>query len=53
MMMGGLVPPGDPQEGLPVLISAEVHNVAGDRARAEREVVLSTATLEVPNGGYR
>lgn len=46
VMMGGLTAPGEEREGLPVRLQVEAHNVAGDRARSEREAVLSAATLQ-------
>jgi hypothetical protein len=45
VMTGGLTEPGQERDGLPVRVEAEAHNVAGDRARAEREGVLSTRNL--------
>ncbi|MET0409854.1 MAG: hypothetical protein ABW217_01095 [Polyangiaceae bacterium] len=45
VMTGGLTEPGVERDGLPIRIDAEAHNVAGERARTEREGVLSTREL--------
>jgi hypothetical protein len=44
-MAGGLTEPGVERNGLPVRITAQVHNEAGLAASATRDVVLSTADL--------
>jgi hypothetical protein len=45
VMTGGLTEPGQERDGLLIRIDAEAHNAAGERARAEREGVLSTGNL--------
>jgi hypothetical protein len=45
VMTGGLTAPGQERDGLPIRIDAEAHNAAGERAREEREAVLSTRSL--------
>ena len=45
VMTGGLVPPGADREGLSVVVRAEVSNLAGTAASAEREAVLQAAAL--------
>lgn len=45
VMTGGLTEPGQERDGLRVRVEAEAHNVAGARAREEREGVLSTRNL--------
>lgn len=42
VMTGGLTAPGENKDGVPIRIDAEVNNVAGARARVEREAVLRT-----------
>ena len=45
VMMGGLTAPGEEREGLPIRIAVEAHNVAGTRARVERNAKLSVRDL--------
>jgi hypothetical protein len=45
VMTGGLTAPGTERDGLPIQISAEVHNQAGLAASATQEARLSTADL--------
>jgi hypothetical protein len=45
VMTGGLTEPGQERDGLPIRVDVEAHNVAGARAREEREAVLSTRNL--------
>jgi hypothetical protein len=46
VMMGGIAKAGSDRDGLRVRVDAEAHNVAGDRAEAEIEAVLSTERLQ-------
>jgi hypothetical protein len=45
MMMGGLTQSDDERNGLPIEITAEVHNQAGISGTASQRAVLSTADL--------
>lgn len=44
-MTGGLTAPGEERDGVPIHVTAEVHNQAGLAASATQEAVLSTADL--------
>lgn len=45
LMMGGIAPNDAERDGLPIEISAEVHNAAGVTGHASRRATLSTADL--------